>query len=403
MKTQNRRLILIILLATTLLSACNLSTNQDPAAQQSLLATMSAGTVAAQLTQIAVSTAFAQVTPQPSIEPSQQATLAPTATATLPPTLTSTVAPTATFTNTPIPATATATSVPCYLASFVSDVTIPDGSSFMAGEIFVKTWRVKNAGSCTWSTGYKIYFLSGNAMSAPASVNFPKSVKPGETVDLSVTMVAPGNTGDYSGNWMLSAQDGTVFGVGLGNNVPLTIKIKVASVPNVNDANAIYDFVKNHCAAQWRTNAGFVSCPTASFDYKNGTISRSYAPILENGIVDDEGALITIPAAGGDGFMQGQFPKMVIHAGDRFKATLLCTYQKPKCSVTFELLYMEYGTNTVTSLGTWSKVYDNTYLPVDVDLSTLDGKDVIFFLKIYSQGDSTDDYGQWMAARITHP
>ncbi len=403
MKTQKHRLFLIILIAGLLLSACNLSTNQDPAAQQSLLATMSAGTVAAQLTQIAVSTAFAQVTPQASLEPTQQLPLVPTATATQLPSSTSTIAPRATFTNTPIPATATSTPVPCTLASFVSDVTIADGSSFMAGEIFVKTWRVKNSGSCTWSTSYKIYFLSGNAMSAPASVNFPKSVKPGETVDLSVTMVAPGNTGDYSGNWMLSAQDGTVFGVNLSSNVPLTVRIKVASVPNVNDANAIYDFVKNHCAAQWRTNAGIISCPTASFDYKNGTISRSYAPILENGIVDDEGALITIPAAGGDGFIQGQFPKLVIHAGDHFKSTLLCTYQKPKCSVTFELLYMEYGTNTVTSLGTWNKTYDNSYLPVDVDLSALDGKDVIFFLKVNSQADSTDDYAQWMVARITHP
>jgi hypothetical protein len=403
MKTQNRRLILIILITGLLLSACNLSLNQDPAAQQSQLATMSAGTVAAQLTQIAVATAFAQLTPQASIEPSQQLTLAPTATVTLLPTSTSTLAPTATFTNTPIPATATATPVPCYLASFVSDVTIADGSSFMAGEIFVKTWRIKNAGSCTWSTNYKIYFLSGNAMSAPASVNFPKTVKPGETVDLSVTMVAPGNTGDYSGNWMLSAQDGTVFGVNLGSNVPLTVKIKVASVPKLNDANAIYDFIKNHCAAQWRTNAGFITCPTASFDYKNGTISRSYAPIIENGLADDEGALITIPAIGGDGFIQGQFPKMVIHSGDHFKATLLCTYQKPKCSVTFELLYMEYGINTVTSLGTWNKIYDNSFLPVDVDLSALDGKDVIFFLKVHSQGDSTDDFAQWMAARVTHP
>jgi hypothetical protein len=202
---------------------------------------------------------------------------------------------------------------------------------------------------------------------------------------------------------MMSAANGGVFGVGALGGVPLTVKINVANVPDPHDGNTIYDIVKNYCAAQWRTNAGYISCPTNGYDFKNGTVTRSYAPILENGSVDDEGSLITIPAYGGDGFIQGQFPKLLIHAGDRFRATLSCTAGLPRCSVTYELLYQEFGTSNVTSLGTWNKVNDQTFLPIDVDLSTLDGKEIIFILRVYSQADPTDDFAQWMAARITHP
>jgi hypothetical protein len=100
--------------------------------------------------------------------------------------------------------------------------------------------------------------------------------------------------------------------------------------------------------------------------------------------------------------IQGQFPNILIHSGDRFAATALCSYQKTNCSVTFEVLAQEQGSSTITSLGTWSKTYNNTTVAIDIDLSAYDGKNVIFYLKVSSGGNSTDDYAQWMAARITH-
>jgi hypothetical protein len=33
----------------------------------------------------------------------------------------------------------------------------------------------------------------------------------------------------------------------------------------------------------------------------------------------------------------------------------------------------------------------------------MDGKQMIFFLKVYSLSNATDDFAQWMAIRITHP
>lgn len=401
MKPITYKLFILFLVTAILLSACNLSFARTPQVSPEQLEAITAATVAARLTQISVQTLVAQVTQQamiPTATVTPEMTFTPTVTNT--PTATATPLPP---TWTPVPPTATATSIPCNLASFITDVTIPDNTTFTASQGFVKTWRIKNIGSCNWTTSYSIYFVNGNAMSAPASVAFPKTVKPGETVDLSVSMYAPASKGDYSANWMLKDSYGNVFGVGAGGNVALSIAIKVKTVPVPFDPNTIYDFVGNFCAGQWRTNAGSISCPTNSFDYKNGTITRTYAPVLENGVVDDEGALITIPAVGGDGMIQGQFPKLLIHAGDHFKATLLCSHKMTKCSVTYEVLYKEFGTDTVTSLGTWDKTYDNSYIPVDVDLSALDGKEVIFYLKVISKGDPTNDFAQWMAARITHP
>jgi hypothetical protein len=101
--------------------------------------------------------------------------------------------------------------------------------------------------------------------------------------------------------------------------------------------------------------------------------------------------------------IQGQFPAITIHSGDKFVASLLCSAKMNSCSVTFELSYQVKGSDTRTTLGTWNKVYDGNILPVSVDLSSLDGKEIIFYLKVFSQGNSSQDLAQWMAARITHP
>lgn len=384
----------LLIISALILAACNLPFKGESTQDFNQVQTLAAATVQAQVGQFLTQTAEAPhaivitATPQSATQ-TQAATALPTATG----------YPTAT----PIPPTATAIPIPCNQAGWVTDVTIPDGSTFVVSSSFVKTWRVRNTGSCTWGSGYTIVFINGDSMGAAASVMLPTSVQPGQTVDISVPMVAPANTGSFTGNWMLRSPNGTTFGVGVGNGVPVTVKITVNSVPKDKDPNTVYDFVGNYCAAQWRTNGGIINCPSSSVNYQNGSITRSYAPVLENGVLDDEGTIISVPATGGDGMIQGQFPAIDIHSGDHLVATLLCSYQKPQCSVTFEVLAMQNGTSTITSLGTWDKTYDNSTVPIDIDLSSMDGKKTIFFLKVSSKGNSTDDMAQWMAARVTHP
>jgi len=116
---------------------------------------------------------------------------------------------------------------PCNRASFVADVSIPDGTALGPGSSFVKTWRISNSGSCTWNTNYKLIFSSGSLLSAPSSLNLSNSVAPGQTVDISVNMVAPANYGTYTGYWMLESDQGAVFGVGLNGNTAIYVLIVV--------------------------------------------------------------------------------------------------------------------------------------------------------------------------------
>jgi len=97
-------------------------------------------------------------------------------------------------------------------ALFVSDVTIPDGQVMPPNNQFTKTWRIKNSGSSTWNTGYKIVFQSGHSMGAQSERTIPNSVAPGASIDISVNMTAPGSAGTYRGNWKMKNASGVAFG-----------------------------------------------------------------------------------------------------------------------------------------------------------------------------------------------
>ncbi len=95
--------------------------------------------------------------------------------------------------------------------AYVDDVTVPDDTEFAPGEAFTKAWRVRNSGTCTWETGTRLVFVSGEPMDGPAAVDVP-SVATGSTADVSVGLVSPAEPGTYRGNWQLQAPDGTRFG-----------------------------------------------------------------------------------------------------------------------------------------------------------------------------------------------
>jgi hypothetical protein len=100
-------------------------------------------------------------------------------------------------------------------------------SMFAPGEVFIKTWRLKNRGTCAWTTDYMLVFNSGSQMGGTTAVRLPGYVAPGQTVDVSVTLIAPSSAGSYSGYWMLRNAAGTLFGTGDKANVPFYVDIKV--------------------------------------------------------------------------------------------------------------------------------------------------------------------------------
>ncbi len=134
----------VLVLLSVLLSACNLQAASPTQMGPDQINTIAAATVQALTTQMAPPPATA--TPP--------ATEVPTATPTLAvPTLNLTVIPTLSLaTSTLIPLPTTAGSTECNKVFFISDETIPDGTVIKSGAKFVKSWKIKNDGTCTWST-----------------------------------------------------------------------------------------------------------------------------------------------------------------------------------------------------------------------------------------------------------
>src|SRR4030042_1907749 len=135
--------------------------------------------------------------------------------------------PTGTPTNTPVPtlplpsplatlSLASATpglggGTACDNAVYAGDVTIPDGTTLKAGEKFTKTWSLLNKGSCSWTTSYKIAFVSGDAMGGATTV-LAGAVASGTVGQISVAMTATSSNGPYKGNWRMQNANGQPFG-----------------------------------------------------------------------------------------------------------------------------------------------------------------------------------------------
>jgi hypothetical protein len=111
----------------------------------------------------------------------------------------------------------------------VADVTVPDGTVFKAGETFVKTWKLKNAGTAPWGTDFFLVRVKGDPLGAPATAPLSSTVQPGETADLSLSFTAPDRLGEYTSFWMLRTPSGTPFGIGPEGNQPFYLQIKVGT------------------------------------------------------------------------------------------------------------------------------------------------------------------------------
>jgi hypothetical protein len=203
----------ILMMGALLLSACGAAAPElTPTApvNPDEIRTQAVGTFAADLTL----TAFLAVTNTPA------ATVTPLATFTVGPTSTGGVA----LGTQPVAGGAATAS--CYGMAFVSDVTIPDNTPMTAGQTFTKTWKVKNAGSCAWDSGFKFAFTGGDAMGG-TTYTVPAAVAAGAVVDISVPMTAPNKTGTIRGNWRMSTASGQFF----GDEVYVQITIGGASAP----------------------------------------------------------------------------------------------------------------------------------------------------------------------------
>ncbi len=214
--SKKAKLFILLIISTLIIFACTLPTEETRANDPNIVFTAAAQTAAVQLTEVALA----------NNAPTQDSgSTAPTLS---PPTL---LPPTSTL------PTLTPTEDLCNKAKFITDVTVPDETVFPPGESFTKTWRVKNIGTCTWTSDYDLVFVSGNQMSGASPQSMLGSVAPGDTVDISVNLTAPATSGTYTGRWQIRNNKNILFA-----KVYVQIKVKSGdfAVTSVNNMDAFH-------------------------------------------------------------------------------------------------------------------------------------------------------------------
>ncbi|MBN1148968.1 MAG: hypothetical protein JXA78_17045 [Anaerolineales bacterium] len=387
--TRHRLVISLLILFVT--SACLSFFGQDRRAVEAEH-TQAASTVLAQFTQSAGETAVAQLTqraipaketlppstPSPYPLPSQPPTPAPT----------DTLAPSPTVLPSP-----TNTALPCDLAQFVQDINVPSGSVFPAGARFTKTWRVQNVGACDWMPEYALVFAGGEMMGGISAFYLPRTVRPGETVDISATLNAPPYPGSYLGNWLLQNASGELFGV--DGEAPLQVQINV-----IQSGSALgykYDFAANYCTAEWSSQAAALNCP-GSAPSPDGSVVLVNSPDLEGRRSSGYG-LWTRPNERADGFVRGYYPYLLVDLNDHFLAEIGCFASSPGCNLIFQLDYLA-ADGASGNLGRWRESYDGSTTPLDVDLSGLARQRVRLVLTALNNGDPASAGAIWLLPRI---
>ena len=277
-------------------------------------------------------------------------------------------------------------------AQFIADVTVPDGTRYDPGATFTKTWKLRNVGTCTWTTSYTMVFDSGNQLGSTASVAMPSSVAPGQDVSLSVNMTAPSTAGHYIGYWKFKNAAGTLFGIGAQANRSWWVEINVVggSAPG----GVAYEFAAdaNAKAAVWSSGAGGLTFPGTDGDAK-GFALRLEQPKFESGVTASQAGLLVSPQQITNGYIQAIYPEFTVQSGDRFQATVGCQADATSCYVSYRLDY-QVG-NTIRTFWTFREKFEGWTYNANLNLSPLAGQNVRFILYISAWGSPVGDRALW--------
>lgn len=191
------KLVVTTILFALLIGACGASPTQapEPTPDVAAVRTSAASTVVSQFTLTA-----AAFTPTPPPPPTETQAPEPTATATEP--------PVAEVTNAEGTTIALCDKYSWDVATV--DVNVLDNTPMSPGQEFIKTWKIKNTGACTWGEGYKMIYSYGDKMDGAAQA-FTAAVAPGEEVEVSVAFKAPNLPGSYTSYWTLQNPKGIAF------------------------------------------------------------------------------------------------------------------------------------------------------------------------------------------------
>jgi len=295
-----------------------------------------------------------------------------------------------------LPSSASAAQACTDRAQFIADVTVPDGTRYDPGATFTKTWKLRNIGTCTWTTSYTMVFDSGTQMGSTVSVALSNTL-PGADVEVSVPMTAPSAAGHYIGYWKFKNAAGVLFGIGVYANRSWWVEINVHGTPT---SGIAYDFTENASATGtvWSSAAGGLTFPGTDGDAK-GFALKLDKPNFESGVIDSQPGLLVSPQQITNGYIQAVYPEFTVQRGDRFEATVGCQAGATSCYVAYRLDY-QVGT-TVRNFWTFREKFEGWTYPAKLNLSPLVGQSVRFILYVSAWGSPVGDRALWGTPVIT--
>jgi len=215
----------LLLLVALLVTGCHSDSGIEDTLTSDQALTVIAQTVDAELSM--ANPPAESVTQTPVATPSTTSTSIPIASATISSTIT------ATPQSGDIPGP-----ISCDNSVFLSDITVPDGTELTPGEVFTKTWRIQNSGTCNWDSSYTVIFVDGSIMEATSPISLTvESVPSGGVVDISVGMIAPETPGSYISYWRLQNASQVPFGV--------TFYVKISVISNDDEQGSSSGSVSN--------------------------------------------------------------------------------------------------------------------------------------------------------------
>ena len=135
---------------------------------------------------------------------------APAGTPFVPPTIAASLPPTPTLASVASPL-ATPTPVCVDNLTYLSDLTIPDGSEEKPGATIDKRWQVQNSGTCNWDEHYHLKLINGQTLGTPEDqALYP--ARAGTKATIRILFTAPATPGAYRSAWQAYTPGGQPFG-----------------------------------------------------------------------------------------------------------------------------------------------------------------------------------------------
>ena len=138
--------------------------------------------------------------------------------------------------------------------------------------------------------------MSGNKLGGPDYLRLGTSVIPGQTIDISLVLIAPGTDGMYKGSYLLADASGVTFGVGVNGKGTFFVSIQQGTSPATPSEQVSLSTRRAHAGDTVTVNvSGFPA--NSEIDYRVGKLGEDFI-LVYDGFVGSDGTtskIITIP------------------------------------------------------------------------------------------------------------